>query len=97
MLSAMVVLRSVPMTFLQWVFLACFLYSSMVLKSPAPSCDPYDLVALKEFAGNFTNGSIITAWSGESNCCKWDGVVCENGKDNGSVAGRMQRIMVLNT
>jgi hypothetical protein len=65
-----------PMTFLQWVFLACFLYSSMGLKSPAPSCDPHDLVALKEFAGNLTNGSIVTAWSGESNCCKWDGVVC---------------------
>jgi hypothetical protein len=73
------------MTFFRWVFLAFFLYSSMGLKSPASSCDPHDLVALKEFAGNLTNGSIVTAWSGESNCCKWDGVVCENAQDNGSV------------
>jgi len=92
--SAMVVLRSVPMTFLQWVFLACFLCSSMGLKSPAPSCDPHDLLALKEFAGNLTNGSIVIAWSSESICCKWDGVVCENVKGNGSVAGRVTKLLL---
>ncbi|GLT72148.1 hypothetical protein SLA2020_441040 [Shorea laevis] len=61
----MVVLRSVPMTFLQW-----------------------------EFAGNLTNGSIVTAWSSEPICCKWDGVVCENVKDNGSVAGRVTKLLL---
>ncbi|KAE8099737.1 hypothetical protein FH972_017693 [Carpinus fangiana] len=66
-------------------FLSLFIYGS---EKPSPILDPHDLVALKEFAGNLTNGSIVTAWSGESNCCKWDGVVCENAKDNGSVCLR---------
>ncbi|KAF9604245.1 hypothetical protein IFM89_004951 [Coptis chinensis] len=42
------------------------------------SCDPNDLLALKEFSGNLTNGSIISVWSTNSVCCKWDGVSCNN-------------------
>ncbi|GMJ10174.1 phytosylfokine-alpha receptor 2 [Hibiscus trionum] len=64
------------MAFLNWVFLACFICSSLSLESSGQPCDPNDLLALKEFAGNLTEGSIITAWSDESNCCQWDGIVC---------------------
>ncbi|KAG6689315.1 phytosulfokine receptor 2 [Carya illinoinensis] len=82
----MAVLPYFPMTFLKWLCLACFLYSSLGLDKPNPSCDPHDLLALKEFAGNLTNGSIVTAWSNESICCKWHGVVCDNMNGNFSVA-----------
>ncbi|KAG2677861.1 hypothetical protein I3760_12G115800 [Carya illinoinensis] len=86
--------RFVPMTFLKWVCFACFLCSSLGLNSPASSCDPHDLLALKEFAGNLTNGSIVTSWSNESNCCKWEGVVCENVKGNLSIASRVTKLFL---
>lgn len=86
--------RSVPKTFFEWVFLACFVCSSLGLKSPALSCYRRDLSALKEFAGNLKNGSIVTAWSNESICCKWDGVSCENVKGNGSVVSRVTKLVL---
>ncbi|GAV72315.1 Pkinase domain-containing protein/LRR_1 domain-containing protein/LRRNT_2 domain-containing protein/LRR_4 domain-containing protein/LRR_8 domain-containing protein [Cephalotus follicularis] len=67
-----------PMTFLNWVALACFICTPLGLKTPTQSCDPNDLLALKEFAGNVTNGTIISAWSTDTNCCQWEGVVCES-------------------
>ncbi|XP_065862063.1 phytosulfokine receptor 2 [Euphorbia lathyris] len=73
------------MVFLKWVFFACFLCSSLCLKTKSQSCDPRDFLALKEFAGNLTNGSINTAWSNNSNCCQWDGVVCGNGGNDSRV------------
>ncbi|CAK9173616.1 unnamed protein product [Ilex paraguariensis] len=76
------------MTFLNWVFLAFFVCSSLGLEIPSQTCHPNDLLALQELAGNLTYGSIISAWSNESICCKWDGVACENG-GNGSVANRV--------
>lgn len=91
----MVMLGLVKMTFLKWVLLACFLCSSLGLKTPAQSCNPHDLLALKEFAGNLTNGSIITAWSSASICCKWDGVVCGNVKNNSSsVVSRVTKLLL---
>lgn len=66
------------MTSLNWLLLICFIYSSLALRSPGQSCHPTDLSALKEFVGNLTNGSIISGWSSEPNCCRWDGVVCED-------------------
>ncbi|KAK8627675.1 hypothetical protein V6N13_135279 [Hibiscus sabdariffa] len=69
----MVLLEFFPMTFLNWVFLACFICSLLSLESSGQPCDPNDLLALKEFAGNLTEGSVLTAWSNESNCCRWDG------------------------
>ncbi|XWS10017.1 hypothetical protein CRYUN_Cryun39dG0039500 [Craigia yunnanensis] len=77
----MVVLWFIPMTFRNWVFLACFICSALSLQTSGQSCDPNDLLALKEFAGNLTGGSIITAWSNESICCQWDGVICGNKSD----------------
>ncbi|XVE50204.1 hypothetical protein DITRI_Ditri01bG0143100 [Diplodiscus trichospermus] len=84
----MVVLGFIPMTFLNWVFLACFICSALSLQSSGQSCDSNDLLALKEFAGNLTGGSIVTAWSNESICCQWDGVVCGN-KSNVSDSSRL--------
>ncbi|KAK9265761.1 hypothetical protein L1049_003379 [Liquidambar formosana] len=92
----MVVLEFIPMTFLKWVLLSCFVCSSLGVETLSQTCDPNDLLALKEFAGNLTNGSIISAWSNESICCQWDGVVCGNGKNgsNGSVARRVIKLIL---
>ncbi|XP_002528241.2 phytosulfokine receptor 2 isoform X1 [Ricinus communis] len=89
----MMVLGIAPMSFLKWVFLACFIYSSLGLNTLPKFCDPSDFLALKEFAGNLTNGSIITAWSDKSNCCHWDGVVCGN-NGNGSTVSRVTMLML---
>ncbi|KAJ6417162.1 hypothetical protein OIU84_002962 [Salix udensis] len=89
----MVVVESAPMTFLRCAFLACFLCSSWGLKTIAQSCDPHDSLALKEFAGNLTNGSIITSWSNKSDCCQWDGVVCGS-NINGSIHRRVTMLIL---
>ncbi|GLU23339.1 hypothetical protein SLE2022_393560 [Rubroshorea leprosula] len=91
----MVVLEFAPMTFFKWVLLACFLCSSLGLQTSGQSCHPNDLVALKEFAGSLTDGSIITAWSNESICCQWDGVFCEN-KSSGSNSSRVIMLILPN-
>lgn len=66
------------MSFVCWVFLAYLFCTTLSLETPVQNCHPYDLLALKEIAGNLTNGVILSAWSNEPNCCKWDGVVCGN-------------------
>uniref|UniRef100_A0A6N2NM55 non-specific serine/threonine protein kinase n=1 Tax=Salix viminalis TaxID=40686 RepID=A0A6N2NM55_SALVM len=81
------------MTFLRCAFLACFLCSSWGLKTIAQSCDPNDSLALKEFAGNLTNGSIITSWSNKSTSCQWDGVVCGS-NINGSIHRRVTMLIL---
>ncbi|KAK7244257.1 hypothetical protein RIF29_39076 [Crotalaria pallida] len=81
----MVLLRCFYETLLQWCFLACLLYLSLGLNNQAPSsCDLHDLSALKEFAGNLTKGSIISAWSNDSVCCNWIGVLCDNNATGGA-------------
>ncbi|XVF78555.1 hypothetical protein PTKIN_Ptkin14bG0143800 [Pterospermum kingtungense] len=90
----MVLLGFIPMTFLNWVFLVCFICSAALsLQASGQSCDPNDLLALKEFAGNLTGGSIITAWSNESICCQWDGVVCGN-KTNATAFSRVTGLIL---
>lgn len=81
----MVGLGFIPVTFLHWVFFACFICSCLDLGTPSQTCDPNDLLALKEFAGNLTNGSIISSWSNESICCEWDGIECGNGSSANKV------------
>ncbi|XWS28040.1 hypothetical protein CRYUN_Cryun25bG0031600 [Craigia yunnanensis] len=81
------------MTFLNWVFLSCFLCSALSLQTSGQSCDPNDFLALKEFAGNLTGGSIVTAWSNESICCQWDGVVCGD-KSNVSASSRVTSLIL---
>ncbi|OVA00373.1 Protein kinase domain [Macleaya cordata] len=86
-------LEFVPMTFLKWVFMVYFISSSLSHGTLTQSCDPNDLRALKEFVGNLTHGSIISAWSNESICCKWDGVTCDN-RTNSSVATRVTKLIL---
>ncbi|KAJ4726342.1 Receptor kinase [Melia azedarach] len=89
----MVVMRFVLKTYLKWLFLALFVCSSLGLKASTQSCDPSDLLALKEFARNLSNGSIISSWSNESNCCQWDGVVCAR-ESNVSIASRVNMLIL---
>nr|KYP50095.1 Phytosulfokine receptor 1 [Cajanus cajan] len=77
----------------QWGFLACFICFSVGLETPARSCDKHDLLALKEFAGNLTKGSIITAWSDDVACCKWVGVVCNDVVD-GAAVSRVSKLIL---
>ncbi|KAF9590839.1 hypothetical protein IFM89_038711 [Coptis chinensis] len=84
----MVMMDFMSLTFLKWVFIASFICSSLSLEPLNQSCDPNDLLALKEFAGNLTNGPIILAWSNNSVCCQWDGVSCNN-LHPGSIASRV--------
>ncbi|KAK1582292.1 hypothetical protein Q3G72_013711 [Acer saccharum] len=85
------------MTCLKWAFFACFVCSSLGLQTLSQSCDPSDLLALKEFAGNLTNGSIITSWSNNNSvCCQWDGVVCGNEGNDDSVASRVTMLILPN-
>lgn len=74
----MVVPRCFLVTILQWCFLACLLCLSLALNNQSQFCNPQDLTALKEFAGNLTRGSIIRTWSNDVVCCDWVGVVCDN-------------------
>ncbi|CAL0310160.1 unnamed protein product [Lupinus luteus] len=92
----MVLLRCFYVTLLQWCFLACLLYLSMGFNNQAPSCDMHDLSALTEFAHNLTKGSIITAWSNDTVCCNWVGVVCDNETGGGRVTKLVLPEMDLN-
>ncbi|KAL3848622.1 hypothetical protein ACJIZ3_010504 [Penstemon smallii] len=85
----MVVLNEFPL--MNLLYLA-FFYTLVCLSSssssssssttPSNNCDPNDLSALKEFAGDLINGSVKLSWSNVLDCCEWDGVVCENGGNN---------------
>ncbi|KAG4960780.1 hypothetical protein AAZX31_13G257400 [Glycine max] len=96
----MVLFRCFSVTLLQSCFLACLLCLSLGLNNnnnnQALSCDPHDLSALKEFAGNLTSGSIITAWPNDTFCCNWLGVVCANvtGDAGGTVASRVTKLIL---
>ncbi|KAF9666763.1 hypothetical protein SADUNF_Sadunf16G0262500 [Salix dunnii] len=89
----MVVVETAAMTFLRWVFFACFVCSSWGLKTTTQSCDPNDMLALKEFAGKLTNGSIITSWSSKTDCCQWEGVVCGS-NTNDSIHSRVTMLIL---
>lgn len=69
-------------------FLACLLCLSLSLANASQNCDPADLPALKGFSGQLSNGSIKSSWSEDSYCCRWEGVVCEDG-GNKSAASRV--------
>ncbi|KAJ8747477.1 hypothetical protein K2173_014414 [Erythroxylum novogranatense] len=81
------------MAFLKCVFFVCVLVSSLARQTLGQPCDGSDLLALNEFAGNLSDGSIITAWS-KINCCQRDGVFCES-YDNGSVGRRRVTMLTL--
>ncbi|GMH05629.1 hypothetical protein Nepgr_007469 [Nepenthes gracilis] len=81
------------MNFFKWVFWVSFVYSIQGLETVSLACDPNDLLALKQFAGNLTDGSIILSWANNSNCCAWDGVICEGNTDD-SVARRVTKLLL---
>ncbi|MFS7984427.1 putative protein kinase RLK-Pelle-LRR-Xb-1 family [Helianthus anomalus] len=70
------------MNFISWVLFALFFCSCLGVKTLSQTCDPVDLVALKELALGLTNGSGLSSWSSDAICCHWDGVVCENDAKN---------------
>ncbi|XP_077250343.1 phytosylfokine-alpha receptor 2 [Tasmannia lanceolata] len=76
----------------KWVFWICFICSSFGLGTANQTCDSTDLLALLEFAGNLTDGSILSAWHDGSDCCNWDGVSCDNA--NGLVASRVTKLIL---
>ncbi|MBA0705475.1 hypothetical protein Golax_017666 [Gossypium laxum] len=90
----MLVMGFIPMAFLNWVFLALSICSSLSLETVGQPCDPNDLLALEEFARNLTDGSIITSWSNVSNCCQWDGVVCGSKSNNLSVSNKVTSLIL---
>lgn len=93
----MVLLKCFSVTLVQWCFFSCLLCLSLGLNNQASSCDPHDLSALKEFASNLASGSIIKAWSNDTLCCNWLGVVCGNvtgGGRSGTVASRVAKLIL---
>ncbi|XP_017243574.1 phytosulfokine receptor 2 [Daucus carota subsp. sativus] len=89
---AMEVMGFFPLFLVKWLFLVGIVWSSLCPGSASQACHPVDLLALKDFAGNLTNGSIISTWSNDSSCCNWDGVFCRE-TDNLSDA---RRVIMLN-
>ncbi|KAL3631432.1 Phytosulfokine receptor 2 [Castilleja foliolosa] len=65
------------MNFLNLGFLACFFSLSLILAINARNCNPNDYAALKEFAARLIDGPVKLSWSNATDCCKWEGVVCE--------------------
>ncbi|KAL8205483.1 hypothetical protein R6Q57_009034 [Mikania cordata] len=78
------------MNFINWVLLVLLFCSYSCIKTLSQTCHPVDLLALKEFAASFANGSALSSWSSDTNCCHWDGVICENDARN------LSRITILN-
>ncbi|KEH38701.1 putative protein kinase RLK-Pelle-LRR-Xb-1 family [Medicago truncatula] len=89
-LQGMVLLRCFWLSLFECCVLSCFFGLSLSLDNGTKSCNPSDLLALKEFAGNLTNGSIIKSWSNDSVCCNWIGVVC--GDNNGEAVDRVTKL-----
>lgn len=89
---AMEVMGFFPLTLVNWVILAGLVCSSLCLGSLSQTCHPVDLLALKQFSGNLTNGSITATWSNDSICCNWEGVVCGDGDDLSDA----RRVIMLN-
>ncbi|KAK7317707.1 hypothetical protein RJT34_02155 [Clitoria ternatea] len=91
----MVLERCYAMAFVQRGFLACFLWFSLGIETSTSLCDKNDLLALKEFSGNLTKGSLTISWSDDVVCCKWVGVFCDD--DNGmgeAVASRVTKLIL---
>ncbi|KAL9248571.1 Phytosulfokine receptor 2-like protein [Drosera capensis] len=65
------------MDFLIWVVAVCFVGLNLALQTLSGACDSRDLEALRQFSGNLTDGSILSSWNESSDCCEWDGVLCE--------------------
>lgn len=89
-MTKMVAMRGVSISFLKCVLLVWFVCSVPGFETLSQECDPSDRSALRQFAGNLTDGAIISAWANITNCCDWDGVFC----DNGSAVSRVIRLIL---
>ncbi|KAK6131536.1 hypothetical protein DH2020_034706 [Rehmannia glutinosa] len=80
--------------FLNFGFLAAWFFclSSLCIATPTQNCNPNDYSALKEFANQLVNGPVKFSWSNGTDCCKWDGVVCEDG---GIMSSSSNRVVML--
>ncbi|KAL4554063.1 hypothetical protein LXL04_039819 [Taraxacum kok-saghyz] len=76
-----------------WALLAFLFCSCLGVETLSQTCHPVDLLALTEFAGSFTNASLLPPWSNNSDCCHWDGVVCEN--DTKNLSKTLTRVTML--
>ncbi|KAL2944321.1 Phytosulfokine receptor 2 [Bienertia sinuspersici] len=88
-------MQALSITFLKCVFLVWFVLYVPGFQTLSQACDPSDLLALNQFAGNLTNGTIIKTWVNSTNCCEWDGVSCDSNK-NGSAVSRVIRLILRN-
>ncbi|GFP78623.1 phytosulfokine receptor 2 [Phtheirospermum japonicum] len=66
------------MNLLNLGFLAWFFCLSSSLANNTQNCNPNDYAALKEFAAQLIDGPVKSSWTNETDCCKWEGVVCES-------------------
>ncbi|CAA0816323.1 Phytosulfokine receptor 2 [Striga hermonthica] len=65
------------MNLLNFGFLAWVSCLFLIFATKAQNCSPNDYSALRGFADQLVNGSVKFSWSGATNCCEWDGVVCD--------------------
>lgn len=92
----MVAMQALSVTFLKCVFLIWVVVSIPGFETLSQACDPSDLLALNQFAGNLSNGAIVLTWENTTDCCKWDGVSCVDDKNNGSVVSRVIKLVLRN-
>ncbi|CAO2836141.1 unnamed protein product [Amaranthus hypochondriacus] len=79
---------------LKCVILVCFVITVPGFQTLSQACDPRDLLALKQFVGNLTSGSIISNWDNKTNCCDWDGISCDT--NNGSTSSTVIKLILKN-
>ncbi|GAB2284502.1 Phytosulfokine receptor 2 [Dionaea muscipula] len=79
------------MAFLRWVFMVSFVCSNLDFQTLSQVCNSEDFMALRQFSGNLTDGSILSSWAYNSNCCEWEGVFCD-GNSNVSTSNRVIKL-----
>ncbi|XP_020578427.1 phytosulfokine receptor 2 [Phalaenopsis equestris] len=83
--------------FIKYAILACALLFSCIFYGASSSpCHSGDLVALRNFAGTLTNGSILLSWPGDDACCLWDGVCCSQDSNAASNLSRVTHLLLPN-
>ncbi|KAL6554225.1 Phytosulfokine receptor 2 [Orobanche minor] len=89
-LGALMAAREIiPMALLNLAFFACLGLLTSGRANASQNCHPNDLSALEEFAGQLLNSTVEFTWSNVSDCCQWEGVVCEFNGGNKSFSGRV--------
>ncbi|XP_074290397.1 phytosulfokine receptor 2-like [Silene latifolia] len=91
----MVVMNCLPIPNPKRVLLLCLICFVLGFKTLTLACDSNDLLALKQFAGNLTDGQLLSTWveANNSSCCNWDGVFCDN-NNNGLATSRVTKLIL---